>query len=51
MKKVVSLFVTALLLAGLTGCATTPTADGSMKVKCPACGHEFGTAGAKAKGP
>ena len=49
MQAIINLFVVAMLVVGLAGCAAK-TSD-PMKVKCPACGHEFGTAGTKAQGP
>jgi len=42
MKKLI-LFLSALLMVvSLSACATMNGSDG-MKVKCPACGHEFMT--------
>ena len=36
------LLTTVFMVASLSACATTGGSDG-MKVKCPACGHEFPT--------
>jgi len=41
MKAILALIVTAMLIAGLTGCAATSMGHEPMKAKCPACGHEF----------
>jgi len=40
MKAIVSFIIAAMLVMGLTGCAST---QGNMpdKVKCPQCGFEF----------
>ena len=39
MRAIVNLIVAAMVVVGLTGCATT--AKEPMKVKCPGCGYEF----------
>ena len=51
MKAILTLIVTALLIAGLTGCAATSSAKSPVKAKCPACGHEFVVPGAVSMGP
>ena len=40
MKKLVLLLSAVLMVASLSACATTGGGD-DVKVKCPACGHEF----------
>ena len=40
MKKLVLLLSAVLMVVSLSACATMGGEDG-MKVKCPACGHEF----------
>jgi hypothetical protein len=42
MKKLVLLLSALLMVASLSACATNGGGD-SVKVKCPACGHEFST--------
>lgn len=42
MKKFFALLTVVALAFTLTACAATSAGDG-MKVKCPACGHEFNT--------
>lgn len=41
MKALLTLIVSALLVAVLAGCAATSSAKAPYKAKCPACGHEF----------
>ena len=41
MKKQMVLLSAIFLVTLLSACTTMAPADG-MKVKCPACGHEFG---------
>lgn len=40
MKKLLVLLSAVLLIAALSACAASKT-PASMKVKCPACGHDF----------
>ena len=40
MKKLVLLLSAVFMVASLSACATMSGGD-DMKVKCPACGHEF----------
>lgn len=42
MKKFLALLTAVALAFTLSACAATSGGDG-MKVKCPACGHEFNT--------
>jgi hypothetical protein len=49
MRAIINLLIAAMLVIGLIGCAAKTTDP--MKVKCPACGHEFSAIGAKAAGP
>ena len=42
MKKLVLLLSALLMVASLSACATNGGGD-NVKVKCPACGHEFNT--------
>jgi hypothetical protein len=42
MKKLVLLLSALLMVASLSACATNGGGD-NVKVKCPACGHEFST--------
>jgi predicted small secreted protein len=43
MKKFVLLLSAVLMVASLSACATTGGGGDNVKVKCPACGHEFST--------
>ena len=49
MRAIVNFIIAAMLVVGLTGCATT--AAEPMKVKCPGCGYEFTVPGTPAQGP
>ncbi len=40
MKKLILLLSAVFMVASLSACATMGGADG-VKVKCPACGHQF----------
>jgi len=40
MKTIVSFIVATMLIAGLSGCASTAAKE-PVKVKCPACSYEF----------
>ncbi len=40
MKKLILLVSAMFLVASLSACATMGVGD-DVKVKCPACGHEF----------
>jgi hypothetical protein len=42
MKKLVLLLSALLMVVSLSACATNGGGD-NVKVKCPACGHEFST--------
>ncbi|MDH4026580.1 MAG: hypothetical protein OEU57_14350 [Desulfuromonadales bacterium] len=42
MKKLVLLLSAVLMVVSLSACASMGGSD-SVKVKCPACGHEFST--------
>lgn len=42
MKNIALILTAIFLTATLSACATSGSADG-VKVKCPACGHEFNT--------
>jgi len=42
MKKLILLLSAVFLVASLSACATMD-GNSEMKVKCPACGHEFNT--------
>jgi hypothetical protein len=41
MKKLVLLITAVFMVASLSACATMDGDSGKMKVKCPACGHDF----------
>ena len=43
MKKLVLLLSALFMVASLSACATNGGGD-NVKVKCPACGHEFNAA-------
>ena len=50
MKKLALLLSAVFMVASLSACASKGAPDVDLKVKCPACGHEFeidnlGTAG------
>ena len=50
MKKLLLLLTAVFMVASLSACASMGGAGDGMKVKCPACGHDFeidnvGTAG------
>jgi len=40
MKTIIHLIIAAMLVVGLSGCATTAAKE-PAKVKCPACHYEF----------
>jgi hypothetical protein len=40
MKTLIHLIIAAMLVVGLSGCATTAATE-PAKVKCPACHYEF----------
>jgi len=40
MKTIIHLIIAAMLVVGLSGCATTAATE-PVKVKCPACHYEF----------
>ena len=44
MKKLVLLLSALLMVASLSACSTMGGGGDEVKVKCPACGHEFNAA-------
>ena len=42
MKKIILLLSAVFMVASLSACASMDGGD-EVKVKCPACGHEFNT--------
>jgi predicted small secreted protein len=41
MKKLILLISAVFMVASLSACASSMNGGDDMKVKCPACGHEF----------